>query len=158
MADSPDPTTDPEPNHARTPQASLSLGALIDEGLLGAKLLRAAELSAVDELPPQRRMARFKRGIMRTARLYLTRQRAYNEQVTELLGLLNHQLVVHAAVTEQRYSTISAAIVEMELRFEDVADGAQRDMLDVTAGLEEEIAALRQSLAAIRGTDATDAG
>ena len=93
-----------------------SLGAPVDPAALDEGIRHARELAGVDELTAQRRLSGAKRFIMRVSQLFLTRQAAYNRQVADSLEALARQTALQATQIEQRVASMSAILVELELR------------------------------------------
>ncbi len=118
-----------------------SLGAPVDPAALDEGIRHARELAGVDELAAQRRLNGAKRLIMRVSQLFLTRQAAYNRQVADTLEALARQTSLQAAQIEQRVASMSAILVELELRLDDAADASVRHAKQLTEALESDLTA-----------------
>ena len=110
------------------PLPPVAIGGTLDPEVFATGLQHAASLAAVDQLPQQRRLSAAKRAVTRVARLFLRRQSAFNHQVVDLLGAINHQLAAQGAATDRRIAAISAELVDLQLRLEDALDAARTDM------------------------------
>ena len=126
-----------------------SLGAPVDPAALDEGIRHARELAGVDELTTQQRFGGAKRFVMRVSKLFLTRQAAYNRQVADSLEALSRQAALHATQLEQRVASLSATLVELELRFDDAADVGRRQAEQLTAKLEIELAETRDSISTL---------
>lgn len=108
-----------------------------NEQTIDRKIAQALDHADVDALNPAARMKFPKRILMRVARLFLSRQAAYNFAVVDAVRELNHNIaILHAAIDQQRRADATyRAGVALQLDHLQMEDQTLSDRVVNMAGL-----------------------